>query len=93
MLAATARRCPAGARAAAERRAAGSTRSKSAVAAAATASENVKNFKIYRWDPNEKVGFCFAGGSPHLPLAVPVICDVGSNYTGPGCSLTEETAN
>ena len=29
-------------------------RAKSAVAAAA--SENVKNFKIYRWDPNEKVG-------------------------------------
>lgn len=23
--------------------------------AAAAASENVKNFKIYRWDPNEKV--------------------------------------
>lgn len=54
MLATTARRCPAGAKTAA-RRAAGAARSKSAVAAAA-ASENVKNFKIYRWDPNEKVG-------------------------------------
>lgn len=64
MLVATAGRCTAGAKtavvAAAGRTAAasGATRSKSAVAAAAAASDNVKNFKIYRWDPNEKVGFC-----------------------------------
>lgn len=50
MLATAARRCP-GAKTAA-RRAAGATRCKSAVAAT---SDNVKNFKIYRWDPNEKV--------------------------------------
>lgn len=55
MLAATARRCPAGAAAAAKQAAGAATRSKSAVAAAA-ASEHVQNFKIYRWDPNEKVG-------------------------------------
>lgn len=30
-------------------------RCKSAVAAAAAASESIKNFKIYRWDPDEKV--------------------------------------
>lgn len=57
MLATTVRRSPAaaarayrhGAGAAA---AAGATRCKSAVAAE---SESIKNFKIYRWDPNEKV--------------------------------------
>lgn len=54
MLATTARRCPARAKTAV-RQAAGAARHKSAAAAAA--SDNVKNFKIYRWDPNEKVGF------------------------------------
>lgn len=58
MLATTARRCSAGAAKRASRQAAaaaaGATRHKSAVAAAAS-SESVKNFKIYRWDPNEKV--------------------------------------
>ncbi|CAN0266223.1 unnamed protein product [Pylaiella littoralis] len=55
--ASAARRSPGSAAAAAAavggRQAAGTARCKSAVAAAA-AAESVKNFKIYRWDPNEK---------------------------------------
>lgn len=63
-VAAAARRSPgstaatvaAGAGAVGGRQAAGAIRCKSAVAsAAAGTAENVKNFKIYRWDPNEKV--------------------------------------
>ena len=57
MLAATnsavTRRSSAGLASAAARSAA--VRCKSAAAAAAPASDNVKNFKIYRWDPHEKV--------------------------------------
>ena len=66
-------------------------RAKSAVAAAA--SENVKNFKIYRWDPNEKVG-TGACSFISVPVVGCLLLCVGSICIVPvqSCSLTQETA-